>query len=115
MPEDFATVLADCQAKGELEKRLATVDSCINEALRLQASFQPLREVKRDVQVTVSSGVKYAFRKGDKLYFASTVSHKDADIYADPEAFHYDVRAPGCQSNSTPIRRSVFLAPFCCV
>ncbi|CAM9669544.1 unnamed protein product, partial [Ectocarpus fasciculatus] len=70
---------------------LKTLDSCISEALRLMSGSLIMRQVMtNDLELTMSSGKTYKFRKGDRVGIFPTVAHYDENLFENPKDFKYD-------------------------
>lgn len=68
---------------------LRMLDSAIREALRLSSGSMTVREVLEPFVLETRTG-KYALRAGDRVCIAPFVSHRDPEIFADPEAYRHD-------------------------
>ncbi|CAI5789185.1 7-alpha-hydroxycholest-4-en-3-one 12-alpha-hydroxylase-like [Podarcis lilfordi] len=67
------------------------LDSTIEETLRLKVSPFLFRSVMQDIDLKMSDGREYIFRKGDQLLlFPFLGLHMDPEIYPDPHTFKYD-------------------------
>lgn len=66
---------------------LVYLDACITEALRLSSGSLIMRVAYRPCSITLASGNKYSFRKGDRIGLCPPVLHRDEEIY--PNALEF--------------------------
>ena len=93
LKEIYGGSIPDVQlrVKGADIARMAVLDSCISEALRLTSGSLMMRQVVHaEYSLTTASGRQYKFRKGDKIGIFPALTHYDADIFPDPHTFKYD-------------------------
>lgn len=66
------------------------LDSAITETLRLCAGSTTLRTVLEPVTLELVSGRRCALRPGDHVAVFPYLSHRDPEVFEDPEAFRHD-------------------------
>lgn len=69
--------------------QLRMLDSAIREALRLSSGSLTVREVLEPFQLETASGT-FALRQGDQVCIAPFITHRDAEIFDEPERYRHD-------------------------
>jgi cytochrome P450 len=69
---------------------MVTLDSAISEALRLSSAPLILRKVTRAFTIHLWSGRDLAFRAGDRVAIYPALTHRDPEIFDDPDDFQFD-------------------------
>lgn len=68
---------------------LRMLDSSIREALRLSSGSMTIREALDDFELETRDGT-WSIRKGDRVVLAPFITHRDPEIYPDPECYQAD-------------------------
>ena len=94
--EALATVRAELDARvgaapleAEALSSLRMLDSAIREALRLSSGSLTLRHVPEDLELELGS-TTYSFRAGDRVCLAPFITHRDPEIFPEPERYRHD-------------------------
>lgn len=94
-PEAEAAVRAELEgvdietlATDQLDS-LRILDSAVRESLRLSSGSLVVRRVMEDMVLDTPGG-RWALREGDRLCLASYLTHRDPEIYEEPERYRYD-------------------------
>jgi hypothetical protein len=69
--------------------RMRMLDSAIREALRLSSGSMTVREVLEPFELETESGT-FALRQGDQVCLAPFITHRDAEIFDEPERYRHD-------------------------
>lgn len=89
-----AVVARDAQGRPSLEpparKEQPTLDAAILESLRLTAGGTTIRAVLEPITLELHGGQRCALRPGDNVAVFPYLSHRDPEIFEDPEAFRHD-------------------------
>lgn len=90
-PPARAAVQAELQRCGHADlRKLACLQSCVSEALRLSSGSLTLRQARRPTTLTLDSGETIAIREGDRVCLYPYVSHHDPELFAEPERYRWD-------------------------
>ncbi|XP_071346402.1 cytochrome P450 7B1 [Trachinotus anak] len=76
-------------SKEQLEK-LLSLESAINESLRLSSASMNIRVAQEDFSLRLDSERSVAVRKGDIIALYPQSMHLDPEIYEDPQTFQFD-------------------------
>ena len=68
---------------------LRKLDSAIREALRLSSGSMTVREALEDCTLETRDGT-HRLRRGDRVCLAPFITHRDVEIYPDPERYIFD-------------------------
>lgn len=79
----------DADALADQVPDMRMLDSAIREALRLSSGSLTVREVLEPFSLTTRGG-SHALRKGDRVCLAPFVTHRDPEIFEDPELYKHD-------------------------
>ena len=71
-------------------KQLGLLHSAIEEALRLRTGSMTLRRVVQPFKFSAFDGRDYSLRQGDTLCLYPYLSHRDPEIFAEPEQYKFD-------------------------
>lgn len=71
-------------------KRMRYLDSAINEALRLCSGATTIRAVMEPITLELTSGQRCALRVGDNVCMFPFISHRDPDVFEQPEQYRFD-------------------------
>lgn len=90
-PDARAAVTDELAVHGVRElSRLRRLQSCVDETLRLRSDSLTLRLVQRDCDLTLASGRSITLRAGDRVALCPQITHRDPEVFADPESFRWD-------------------------
>lgn len=97
-PEALAAVRAELEASEGLRAgdrstatldQLRHLDSAIRESLRLSSGSLTLRLAAEDCELELPTG-RFRLRKDDQVAIAPFLTHRDPEIFPDPEAYQHD-------------------------
>lgn len=75
---------------GATSKHQPLLDSAVQESLRLCAGATTVRTVLQPVTLELHSGRRCALRPGDNVAVFPYLSHRDPEVFEDPESFRFD-------------------------
>lgn len=71
-------------------RKMRVLDSVIFESLRLCSGANTIRTVLEPVTLTVASGQRFTLRRGDYVCMFPYLSHRDPEVFEEPEQFRFD-------------------------
>lgn len=84
-------VTAEVKERGLADlKQLPRLYSTVCESLRLSSESLTIRLVHQDCELALADGQTIALRAGDRVALCPQVTHRDPEIFADPEQFRFD-------------------------
>lgn len=70
-------------------KKMRKLESAMQEALRLSSASLTMRRVEHDMPLSLGDHT-YRLRAGDRVCLYPYVTHRDPEMYPDPERYQYD-------------------------